>query len=720
MPFDLEKQIPDSQLQSRTEITSMVLLAALIVASLIISFFIGGVADKYPSASRIVLRINHNTTSGYDWTNEYFQGRRSHNLSDIKGSYDRAAGYADVALFGGEIDGVTVTPLRSPLLRKEMEKIAVSIQEQKHLAMEYLSPELTQEKAADISNLFDAHYLESGILDAHFSAYSQSFLQRHRTRLEGVRYVLMVLAVVFVLAILYNTRKLRREKAVALELVRRIEERKDLAIEGASLGTWDWNIVTGEISFNQRWVEMLGLDPESVTPNYDMWEKLVHPDDLPRVLEELESHLSGESPRLFCEFRMWAEPGHWIWILDLGKVLERDEDGKPLRAAGTNLDITQLKSIELKLLSESERAQQYLDLTETLFVTLDNNGIVTMANRKACQVLGVPEDHVLGRNWIDTFVPERIREKIISLSTDLLDEDYQDSGCFINPVMTACGDEALISWSNKTLHDGDGNHTGYLSSGMDITRQRSYERELESNQRRLRSLASQLAMAEDRLRQDIASGLHDSIGQNLVALKLSIDLLGLNLDTTDISTVRQNLVEASDTIDKMVRETWSLSFQLSPPGLHEAGIRSALEWLVSKYNEKYNCEFVLTPSTTPLPRDKDGRGLLFQMVRELILNAVKHGQPTKVEISLSLAEQFILATVVDNGLGFDKTAAMAGDGNVGGFGLFSIRERLAYISGSLEIDSTVGKGARIVIRFPREETVNLELEHVDENKNSAG
>ncbi len=127
------------------------------------------------------------------------------------------------------------------------------------------------------------------------------------------------------------------------------EERLELAIQGADLGLWDWNIQTGDVFFNERWATMLGYQLDEIEPKVSTWEKLVHPDDMEKVMKTLEKHLEGETPIYQTEHRMLTKAGTWKWILDTGKVCERDEEGKPFRASGTHLDIDERKQAEEKI-----------------------------------------------------------------------------------------------------------------------------------------------------------------------------------------------------------------------------------------------------------------------------------------------------------------------------------------------------------------------------------
>ena len=127
------------------------------------------------------------------------------------------------------------------------------------------------------------------------------------------------------------------------------QQRLDLALKGADLGTWDWNIQTGEVHFNQRWAEMLGYSLDELAPNVDTWKRLLCPEDEPFVYGLLGAHLEGKLPFYESEHRLLAKSGEWIWVLDKGKVTHRDAEGKPLRAVGTHLDITARKKAEAQL-----------------------------------------------------------------------------------------------------------------------------------------------------------------------------------------------------------------------------------------------------------------------------------------------------------------------------------------------------------------------------------
>jgi PAS domain S-box-containing protein len=131
--------------------------------------------------------------------------------------------------------------------------------------------------------------------------------------------------------------------------LRESEERHQMALEGGELGTWDRNVETAEVRYNERWARMLGYALDDLEPALSTWERLIHPDDRPRVMESLGAHMEGKTSFYETEHRLRHRSGKWIWVLDRGKVIVRDSTGKPLRACGTHLDITERKELEAKV-----------------------------------------------------------------------------------------------------------------------------------------------------------------------------------------------------------------------------------------------------------------------------------------------------------------------------------------------------------------------------------
>ncbi|MEP0850065.1 PAS domain-containing sensor histidine kinase [Funiculus sociatus GB1-A4] len=136
-----------------------------------------------------------------------------------------------------------------------------------------------------------------------------------------------------------------------------------MALEGSALGLWDWNIRTHEVYFDAHWKGILGYAVEEVENNFQSWQHLIHPEDLPRAMAVLNAYLEGSIPTYEIEFRMQSKSGEWKWILSHAKVTQRDENGNPMRMTGTHKDISDRKQVEIALReSEARERHQRTDL----------------------------------------------------------------------------------------------------------------------------------------------------------------------------------------------------------------------------------------------------------------------------------------------------------------------------------------------------------------------
>lgn len=137
-------------------------------------------------------------------------------------------------------------------------------------------------------------------------------------------------------------------------------ERLELVIEGTRLGTWDWNPQTGAVSFNEQWAQMLGYGLDEICFRLEEWETRVHPDDLQPCYEAIGAHLRGETSFYQNVHRMKHRDGHWVHILDRGRVVERDEEGQPVRFTGTHTDISPQREAEIAAQAASKIKTEFL------------------------------------------------------------------------------------------------------------------------------------------------------------------------------------------------------------------------------------------------------------------------------------------------------------------------------------------------------------------------
>jgi len=229
----------------------------------------------------------------------------------------------------------------------------------------------------------------------------------------------------------------------------------------------------------------------------------------------------------------------------------------------------------------------------------------------------------------------------------------------------------------------------------EIAERRQVEQRLLEHQERLRLLASELAMTEERERRQIATELHDRIGQTLAVAQMKIDALGA---TAPDAVSHRRLDEVSALVDQMDEDIRTLTFELSPPVL-QLGLAPAVRWLAEQLEAEHGLRVSVENGHEELPLDDDIRALMFRTVRELLMNVVKHAHADRAQVRMRREGGLVHVVVTDDGVGFDPTASGPA-GPHQAFGLFSVREHLRFVGGSLDIQSSPGRGAAVRVTAP--------------------
>lgn len=270
------------------------------------------------------------------------------------------------------------------------------------------------------------------------------------------------------------------------EALRQSQERLDLALKGADLAPWDWLHTAKRMTFSDRYAEMLGFSLNELKVYADKWEELIHPDDLETVLQKWDDHLERRTPSYSSEHRMMTKHGHYIWVLDRGRVVERDEDGNPVRSAGTMLDVTHEKVV-LQALDQSEERYRRLVNDSNQGIAIFVAGNLVFANTAYTETVGRPLRDLLEMTpesiWNivhpdDRPELERRNEEIVSGAKSLPHYRFR----YIRPN----GEERWVdSYAKVVDHDG---RRALQVLEVDVTEQYKAENELRESERRFKSV----------------------------------------------------------------------------------------------------------------------------------------------------------------------------------------------------------------------------------------
>ena len=472
--------------------------------------------------------------------------------------------------------------------------------------------------------------------------------------------------------------------------------------------------------FNKPWLNFTGRSMEQEVGNG--WAELVHPDDFDRCLRIYTSSFDERQP-FKMEYRLRRHDGEYRWVLDHG-IPRYAEGGEFVGYIGSCIDVTERKQAEEALRESEQRLAGLVTTAMDAIVSVDGNQRITLFNRAAEQMFGCPADQAIGQS-LDRFIPERYRpahqDHVAS---------FGRTGSTIRRMgkygtvygLRADGEEFPLEASISHLDVGG--HKVFTVILRDITHRVQSEQalreseeqtrrfagqlehlveerthELVQSQAQLRALAADLNLTEQRERKRIATELHDHLQQLLVLGKLK---LGQGKRLADLAPDCAKVVaETDELLSQALTYTRTLVAELSPPVLRDHGLFAGLKWLGDQMR-KYHLTVSVRSPEDAIQIGDDQAVLLFQSVRELLINCSKHADTPEAWVTATVDAGKLVIEVTDKGKGFDVATA---DPRIHSalsshFGLFSIRERMRGLGGSFAIASSPETGTTATLSVP--------------------
>ncbi len=284
-------------------------------------------------------------------------------------------------------------------------------------------------------------------------------------------------------------------KAMTSQLMREKQRLHDV-IESSNIGTWEWNVQTGEVVFNERWAQMIGYTLDELQPvSIDTWSRMAHPDDLKASTAALDKHFRGETDQYDFESRIRHKDGHWVWIIDRGKVIRWTADGKPSIMFGTHFDITRRKQAEealaesKKRLKESQVIERFFAVNPDLMCVIDGDATILRLNQAWSDVLGYSLME-LKHNPFYAFVHPEDLAATLDMLHDL--SEQRPVVNFVNRYRAVDGHYRYFEWKAHPYGKI------FYATARDITEKMIKERELEGYRLHLEAMvASRTAELEN-------------------------------------------------------------------------------------------------------------------------------------------------------------------------------------------------------------------------------
>jgi PAS domain S-box-containing protein len=467
-------------------------------------------------------------------------------------------------------------------------------------------------------------------------------------------------------------------------------------IDCTGVGTWEWNVLTGEAVINDKWAEIVGYTKEELEPvSIETWRKLAHPVDLVKSNELAQMHFEGKTEYYSFDSRMRHKDGSWIWVFDQGKVVEWTTDGKPLKMFGTHTDITQRKKAEQEFAAEQALVQEVVNSTDAVIFSVDKNYRYSSFNRSHASVMkaiyGV--DIQIGKNILDYMTITIDREKAkhnldkALAGKKLIEEAYS-------------GDDQLsrnyFIISHNPIRNAKGNVTGVVVVCNDVTDHKKTEEELKKDQAKMEILNEKLNVIGRLTRHDV--------GNKLMVIKSNIYLLKKQIgDNPKLAKYLEDIASAIKQSDEM--------FEFSR-FYEKIGVERPSEIDVAQC---FNQAVALLPNLGTIKIVNECQGLsvmadslLKQLFYNFLDNSLKHGEKvTQVRLYFINEGDGVKLFYEDDGVGIlegNKPKLFHEGFTTGkstGLGLFLIKKMVEVYGWTITEEGEQGKGAKFTLTIPK-------------------
>ncbi|ELR68443.1 hypothetical protein C900_00364 [Fulvivirga imtechensis AK7] len=496
------------------------------------------------------------------------------------------------------------------------------------------------------------------------------------------------------------------EKKEVEKRYRITEERLQLALQGADLGLWEWDLTGYKTIFNKAWASKFGYDHYELELKFDDWEKLIHPDDLPNVKKQLNDHFLGKSEYFEVEYRFRMKTGEYRWILDKGRAVKRDETGNVVKASGTYLDINEKKRTQILIQRNEQLFTQLFENSPLGIVLLDEKHQVMKMNQGFKDMFGFSEEEIIGNQLNNILVPKDMRQEAMDINmltvsgkVAMLESKRNHKNGSLVPVIIY---GVPVTFDNRTI--------GIYGIYVDITDRTKAENELQVRNNELDNFVYKVS-------HDLRAPLSSILGLvNLAHHQENDDDLHQY-----IGLIENRVKQLDHFINDVLSHSKNLKLAIT---IDPIDFRQVIDncFMDLSYLPKANkVHKEINISHQPFFSDK---WRINEIFRNLISNAIKYLNPDIdnpfVKIDIVVTRRSAVIKFKDNGIGIEKEtlpkvfemfyrATEYSEGS--GIGLYIVKNAIEKLGGKIRVGSKPGIGTFFNITIPNRKEEWLKLKN---------
>ncbi len=477
------------------------------------------------------------------------------------------------------------------------------------------------------------------------------------------------------------------DRKKAEEEIKKSNERFDLIARATNEVLWDWNLLTGEVWWNESFYNMFGFDDPAPT-HATGWSNTFHPEDKQRVVDGVYKIITSGEKYWYDEYRSIKKDGSIVYIYDRGFVLH-DETGKAYRMIGSMQDFTERKNAQDEIIKEKKLSDSIVNSLPGIFYLFNKEGKFLRWNSNFEKVTFYNEAEIRDMHAIDFF--DKDEKELVSKTIDAV---FTTGGQELQADLLLKTKERIPYYFTGISIEYEGSPC-VMGVGIDFSERVKSQEGIKQTSEKLRQLTAHLQKIREEERSRIGREIHDELGQQLTAIKMDVVWVDKNLppETMVIKNKLKNVTRLLDGSNKAIRRILS---ELRPTVLDDHGLVEALEWLNLKFTKSTGIRVEMMTEETSFKLPEEITTCIFRVYQEALTNITKYAKAGKVLTSLHIIEDKLLFSVKDNGRGFDAEAIQSKKS----FGILGMRERVLLLEGQFELVSSRGNGTSISISIP--------------------